>query len=254
LDWWFFLFGKKKEKKKIEEKNVDNDDAVVDYVPVDNIDMMHDMIDNMKHLKPMENTDTMDEPGFIDKNMDESPGFIDENDDNADVDKYDGYDTVGNIDDIPPDSDNDGYTNEDGTEPPGVSIPESYEVAAHKYNIEADIAPAQQHDFDPNRAFFGRHVVNSNTKRMDNFRHLMQMDLCDDYDMIPTRRQRSNSIRQRVTAEYQSCRSNPEIGGFDRKLQRSVIKKEDVDLRQTQTLNNTKNKKKTLFGRFLGGK
>lgn len=130
-----------------------------------------------------------------------------------------------------------------------IDIPDSIEVAAHKYNIEPDIAQAQRHDFDPNRAFFGRHVVNSNTKRTDNFRHLMQMDLIDDYDMIPTRRQRANQIRQRVTGEFQMARSNPEVGGFDRKLQRSVIKKEDVDVKQSQTLDNkTKVKKKKFFG------
>lgn len=133
-----------------------------------------------------------------------------------------------------------------------IDLPDSYDIAAHKYNIEPDIAREQQHDFNPNRAFFGRHVVNSNTKRIDNFRHLIQMDICDDYDMIPTRRQRANQIRQRVTAEYQACRSNPEIGGFDRKLQRSVLKREDVDVKQT--LNSPSKKKKGgLFG-LLGGK
>ena len=101
----------------------------------------------------------------------------------------------------------------------------------------------------------GRHVVNSNTKRQDNFRHLMQFDLCDDYDLIPSRRQRCNQIRQRVTAEYQACRSNPEIGGFDRKLQRSVIKREDVDVRQSQTMNDfSKKKKRSILGIISGKK
>ena len=133
-----------------------------------------------------------------------------------------------------------------------VDLPESFEVAAHKYDIEPDIAKDQQHDFGPNRAFFGRHVVNSNTKRVDNLRHLMQMDLCDDYDLIPTRRQHANRIRQRVTAEYQACRSNQEIGGFDRKLQRSVLKKEDVDVKQQTTHNLPVKKKRTFLG--FGGK
>lgn len=132
-----------------------------------------------------------------------------------------------------------------------IAMPEDHEISAHKYNIEPDIPTEQKHDFDPNRAFFGRHVVNSNTKRKDNFRHLMQMDLCDIYDMIPSRRQRSTQIRQRVTAEYQSCRSNPEVGGFDRKLQRAVIRREDVDVRQSQSLyseNGGKKKKSSMLG------
>lgn len=218
------MLGKKKKGEIV-------DDGVRDYEavsPID-IDSMHSMIDGLKN--PVSN-DEVDDNQIDKNNGNDNPGDM--------VDELPSYDTSENIDVV----DNDG----------GVNIPESYEVAAHKYNIEADIAPGQMHDFDPNRAFFGRHVVNSNTKRMDNFRHLMQMDLCDDYDLIPTRRQRSNIIRQRVTAEYQSCRSNPEIGGFDRKLQRSVIKKEDVDLRQTQNLNRNNAKRKTLFGRIIGGK
>ena len=141
-----------------------------------------------------------------------------------------------------------------GASEDNIAAPESYDIAAHKYNIEPDIAPEQQHAFGPNRSFMGRHVVNSNTKRQDNFRHLMQFDLCDDYDLIPTRRQRCNQIRQRVTAEYQACRSNPEIGGFDRKLQRAVIKREDVDVKQTQTLNSLNKKKKGILGIISGKK
>jgi len=129
-----------------------------------------------------------------------------------------------------------------------IDLPESVEVAAHKYNIEPDISKDQLIDFNPNRAFFGRHVVNSNTKRVDNFRQLLTIDVCFDYDLIPTRRQRATQLRQRTTAEYQMCRSNPEIGGFDRKLQRAVIKREDVDVRQTITDGTKKKKKRGMFG------
>lgn len=182
----------------------------------------------------------------IEDNLDEAHSFVDKYKIRPSMDNGDdGYDNIDISDDeipLPCDGED-------------VTIPESYEIAAHKYNIEPDIASEQQHAFGPNRAFFGRHVVNSNTKRQDNFRHLMQFDLCDDYDLIPSRRQRCNQIRQRVTAEYQACRSNPEIGGFDRKLQRAVIKREDVEVRQTQTMNNlSKKKKRSILGIISGKK
>ena len=132
--------------------------------------------------------------------------------------------------------------------PDNIDLPDSVEVAAHKYNIEPDIAEEQEGEFNPNRAFFGRHVVNSNTKRADNFRQLLAIDACFDYDLIPTRRQRATQLRQRTTAEYQMCRSNPEIGGFDRKLQRSVLKREDVDVKQLVQDGTGKKKKKKMFG------
>ena len=135
-----------------------------------------------------------------------------------------------------------------------ISRPASFEFAGHQYNIEADVPNAQKTQFDVNRSFFGRHVVNSNTLRKDNSRHLMQMDLCEDYDLrIPTRRHRATLIRQRVTSEYQACRSNPEIGGFDRKLQHSVIKREDIDVKQLQTMGSL-NKKKSGIMSFLSKK
>ena len=134
-----------------------------------------------------------------------------------------------------------------------IEVPQSFDVAVHKFNLKPDISLGQRHEFEHNQAFFGVHVVNSNTKRTDNFRTLNAMDLCDDYDLIPTRRHRGNQIRQRVITEYQACRSNPEIGGFDRKLQRAVIKREDVDVRQvTGSMNN--GKKKTGILHFLGRK
>lgn len=204
--------------------------------------------------------DEEDEAGYDDVQienddniLDKAHSFLDKyaiKPSNTDYDDNDGGDAGGGYDDI--DFSDDEIPISSGGE--DVTSPESYEVATHKYNIEPDIAPEQQHDFGPNRSFFGRHVVNSNTKRSDNFRHLMQFDLCDDYNLIPSRRQRCNQIRQRVTAEYQACRSNPEIGGFDRKLQRAVIKREDVDVKQTQTLNNLDKKKRRSILGMIGGK
>ena len=200
-----------------DKKNLPEYEPVDDEIDFTSIDDVHDSIDSLKSIKPsIENVE-------------------------VDDDGNNGYDT--DVPDV-----------EEDVSMEDVSIPESYDVAAHKYNIEPDIAPEQQHEFGPNRAFFGRHVVNSNTLRKDNPRHLWTMDLCDDYDLIPTRRQRGHQLRQRTTAEFQMSRSNQELGGFDRKLQRSVIKKEDVDLKQTQTVNRSKKKRKGLVSRIIGGR
>lgn len=129
-----------------------------------------------------------------------------------------------------------------------IDLPESFEVAAHKYDLNPDIPNEQQPRFREDRAFYGVHVVNSNTQRKDNFRHLNAMDLVDDYDRIPSMRHRATQIRKRITGEFQMCRSNPETGGFDRKLQRSVLKREDVDLKQAQTLSNLNQKKSGILG------
>lgn len=136
-----------------------------------------------------------------------------------------------------------------------ILLPESYDVAAHKYNIEADIPMDQKHELDTMRGFYGRHVVNSNTERKDNIRHLMQEDVCYGYDnFIPTRRGRSTYFKGRVTSEFQMCRSNQEIGGFDRKLQRSVLKREDVDVKQVQDLTEHKQPVKRRFLGLFGKK
>lgn len=122
-----------------------------------------------------------------------------------------------------------------------IDLPETYDVAAHKYDLNAD----------ENRPFHGVHVVNSNTKRVDNFRHLQYYDLQTDYSLIPTRSHLIKRIDGRVMAEFQMCRSNPEIGGFDRRLQRSVLKREDVDVKQTQTLSNLSKPEKRGILNFL---
>jgi hypothetical protein len=129
-----------------------------------------------------------------------------------------------------------------------IDVPERFDVAAHKFELSADIPTEQKSSFDANKAFYGVHVVNSNTMRKDNFRHLLDMDLIQIYDHIPTRRHQAVNIRQNNTAEFQMCRSNPEIGGFDRRLQRSVLKREDVDVKQAQSIDDLRKQKKSSSG------
>ena len=113
-------------------------------------------------------------------------------------------------------------------------MPEELNTSLLKYQISPEISRYQEKYFDINKAFIGRHVVNSNTKRLDNLRHLDAQDLCNIYKNIPMMRHRAVQIRVRETSEFQMCRSNPEIGGFDRKMQYTSIKRDLVDVKQEQ--------------------
>lgn len=138
------------------------------------------------------------------------------------------------------------YPRDEEDEP---AVPEQVGTVLTKYRVEPSIPKAQRDNFEPYQGSFGRHVALSNTKRMDNIRHLDAIDLINIYDRIPIMRHRATMIRIRETSEFQMCRSNPEIGGFEAKIPSTVIKREDVDVRQTQTMNPAVKKKK---GGMLG--
>lgn len=135
-----------------------------------------------------------------------------------------------------------------------LTTPESLGTVLTKYRVEAEIPLHQRKAFAANKAFHGRHVALSNTKRIDNLRHLDAQDLCHIYERIPTLRHRATQIRMRETGEFQMCRSNPEIGGFEAKIGVTNIRREDVDVRQSQSLFNNPAQKKRRSGilGFLG--
>jgi len=141
-------------------------------------------------------------------------------------------------------------------DPDSMDIPEAIEKALIKYQIQAEIAKKTREKFDPNVSFFGTHVVNSNTKRMDNIRHLGEFDSARMARDIPYMREYATDIKIRTTSEYQMCRSNPEVGGFDRKMQYTNIRRDSVDVKQNQTLNQGKSVKKGggILGWILPGK
>lgn len=129
-----------------------------------------------------------------------------------------------------------------------IDLPDDPNMAAHKYDISADISPQQQKDFDESRIFYGRHVVNSNTLRKDNPRHLLEQDAVEEWGSMPQFSTLADRTRKKVVAEFQMTRGNEERGGFDRKLQRSVLKREDVDIKNAQTLSNlSKTQKKGML-------
>lgn len=119
-----------------------------------------------------------------------------------------------------------------------------------KYRTEAQVPKIQKTFFDQYQGAYGRHVALSNTKRLDNPRHLNALDLQYIYDRIPTLRHRGNEIRVRETSEFQMCRSNQEMGGFEAKLGVTNIKRESMDVKQAQSLfssNPNKKKKKGML-------
>jgi hypothetical protein len=129
-----------------------------------------------------------------------------------------------------------GRTDEDPDKP---DMPEEIGAAVLKYHKSAEVAGTLIDTFETNVAFYGSHVVNSNTKRLDNLRHLGELDSARMARSIPYIRKCGTDIKVRSTSEFQMCRSNPEIGGFDQKMGRTNITKEDVDLKQQQTINKT---------------
>jgi hypothetical protein len=128
-------------------------------------------------------------------------------------------------------------------DPDKPEFPESIGSSLLKYQKGAEVAKTLEDQFDSNVAFTGVHVVNSNTKRLDNLRHLGEYDSARMVRAIPYMRECGTDIKVRSTSEFQMCRSNPEIGGFDQKMGRTNITKEDVDLKQQQTINKTGEKK-----------
>ena len=117
-----------------------------------------------------------------------------------------------------------------------------------KYRTEAQVPKTQRNFFDQYQGAYGRHVALSNTKRIDNPRHLNALDLQYLYDRIPTLRHRGNEIRVRETSEYQMCRSNQEMGGFEAKLGVTNIRRENVDVKQAQSLFSSESGKKKRRG------
>lgn len=112
-----------------------------------------------------------------------------------------------------------------------IDLPDNYDVAGHKYDIEPD----RVNPWD------GRHVVNSNTLRKDNLRRILVIDSNRNWSSMPQFSNLADGNELVYTAEMQMSRGNEERGGFDRRMQRSVLKREDVDLNQSQTLNNLSN-------------
>jgi len=116
-------------------------------------------------------------------------------------------------------------------------LPDEGQKAIIQYQIQPEISKKLRNKFDPNVFITGTHVVNSNTKRIDNPRHLMEFDstlILRNY--IPYMRGRAIDTKIRTTGEFQMCRSNPEIGGFDRKMQYTNIRRESMDVNQKQQI------------------
>jgi len=115
-------------------------------------------------------------------------------------------------------------------------LPDQSGTIYTRYRTEADIPKTQIDSFEQYRGSFGRHVALSNTLRKDNLRHLNAVDLQFIYDDIPVLRHRGTQIRIRETSEFQMCRSNQRFGGFEAELGATIIRRENVDVKQAQSL------------------
>lgn len=126
--------------------------------------------------------------------------------------------------------------------------PDNFSSVLTKFRVKPDIAREQRKDFNSKRAFFGTHVAYSNTKRTDNLRHLMSLDLTDTYDQIPILREMATEIMIAETSEFQMCRSNQRVGGFEAELGLVQISRQDATVKQYANPIVPEVKKKKILG------
>jgi len=124
---------------------------------------------------------------------------------------------------------NSGYDDEEN-----IELPDAAQSVMYKYQVEADVPTVQKQNLEPYRPFYGRHVSLGNTKRLDNIRFLDAYDLATILDECPTLRHRATSLKGRILAELQLCRSNPPVGGFERRMEATIIKQQDIDVKDNR--------------------
>ena len=156
-----------------------------------------------------------------------------------------------------PEEYDDGYADEDEEEeyksqgiqeaPPQVSSGVIY-----RYQTEAEVPRKQQRQLGFFKMLMGRHVALGNTKRLDNPRHINSYEMSEGYMRNPLLRHRAVGIMGRTTAELQLCRSNERVGGFEREIQQSIVKREHYDIKETSTPMTAEKRK--MFDRFRKNK
>lgn len=110
--------------------------------------------------------------------------------------------------------------------------PSEWGPSLFKYQVEAEVPTTQRKDLNRMRPFYGRHVAMGNTLREDNLKHLDAYDSSLILEDCPTLRHLATRLKGREVSEYQMCRGNPEIGGFERKMQSTGIKRQDIDVNE----------------------
>lgn len=124
-------------------------------------------------------------------------------------------------------------------------IPQS----TYKLSVEPDITKQQEERLEENKTFFGRHVALGNTKRIDNIKFMLLEDSANLFDKCPTLSQMATEIRGLGLTELQLMRSNPEVGGFERKAQITGIRRDTYDIsKNSPEREKALKERKTIFG------
>ena len=118
-----------------------------------------------------------------------------------------------------------------------------------KYRVEADIPKDQKKQMESYRTSYGRHVVYSNTKRMDNPRHLNMIETQMGWNRITLFRERATLNGIIDMSEFQMCRSNEPVGGFESQIQATRILHEKAEATLKEYGLNSEKKNK-FFDRF----
>lgn len=125
--------------------------------------------------------------------------------------------------------------------------PQLGQGAVYRYQTEADIPREQRKQIGFFRMLMGRHVALGNTiRKLDNPRHINSYEMAEGYMRNPLLRHRAVGIMGKTTAELQLCRSNERVGGFEREIQQSIVKREKYDITENSTQGMTDEKKKFL--------
>ena len=125
--------------------------------------------------------------------------------------------------------------------------PQLGQGSVYKYQTEAEVPREQRKQIGFFRMLMGRHVALGNTiRKLDNPRHLNSYEMAEGYMRNSLLRHRAVGIMGKTTAELQLCRSNERVGGFEREIQQSIVKREKYDITENSTQGMSEDKKKFL--------
>jgi len=129
------------------------------------------------------------------------------------------------------------------------TAPQLGQGVVYRYQTEAEVPREQRKQIGFFRMLMGRHVALGNTiRKLDNPRHINSYEMAEGYMRNPLLRHRAVGIMGKTTAELQLCRSNERVGGFEREIQQSIVKREKYDISEKTTQGMTDEKKKFLAG------
>jgi len=117
-----------------------------------------------------------------------------------------------------------------------------------RFLTQAEIPEAHKDDLNPYGTFHGHHIALSNLSRGDNLIYTGWLDCAYAFDRLAITRDLAKEVMEHALTLSQLQRANPKIGGFEREMQSSIIRRTDMDI-GTKSITLEPSKKKRWFGR-----